>query len=165
MVYFIKFPRLGASYQNYLSSEQRTMLSIRNRILGCGVSNLLLYKKKLPKDIREDVSSKRGIKSISIIDPNRIDQSSIMILHTEIIDNISNIVKFSIENDRMLFIPYDSDTNWDDDTKIVDVKRYRGGKNRIKSEDSPLNISRNNISFISDIKDLDREFKLLYLLN
>lgn len=111
MIYFIKSRNYNNS-NNHINLENRRLMDIKTILDNVGYSNILLYNKVIPHKLRS-INHKRKCINISSLNLNLINQKSIIVLHSEIIDEkLSELVKHCLDNNKYLFLFYDPDKDY-----------------------------------------------------
>ena len=68
MILLIRCDKKVISYNNWLTSFNSEILDINEVLINNGLSTLLLYRRKLTKEIRQSTTHKRGANSVSSLD-------------------------------------------------------------------------------------------------
>ena len=120
MIILIRCDKEVKSYNNWTTTFNSEIADINDLFISNGLSTLLLYKKKLPDEVRKSTTQKRGISSISSLDFSLLTQDCILLYQGDVIDeekdvksieelfqfcHINNknlVLQFSLENQHMV---------------------------------------------------------------
>jgi hypothetical protein len=120
MIILIRCDKEVKSYNNWTTTFNSEIADINDLFISNGLSTLLLYKKKLPDEVRKYTSQKRGINSISTLDFSLLNKDCILLYHGDVIDEEKDVksieelfqfchvnkkhlvLQFSLENQHMI---------------------------------------------------------------
>lgn len=154
MILLIRCDKEVKSFNNWTTTFNSEMSDINDVFISNGVSTLLLYKKKLPHEVKYSTINKRGIKSLSSIELNLLNEECIILYHSDLIDKdcdqtvIEELFNYSHNTGKYLILQFSLENQ-----HLV---------NHICTG-SEVYIERNQLS--NFLIELDRELKLKKLLN
>jgi hypothetical protein len=120
MIILIRCDKEVKSYNNWTTTFNSEIADINDLFISNGLSTLLLYKKKLPDEVRKSTTQKRGISSISSLDFSLLTQDCILLYQGDVIDEEKDVksieelfqfchvnkkhlvLQFSLENQHMI---------------------------------------------------------------
>jgi hypothetical protein len=120
MIILIRCDKEVKSYNNWTTTFNSEIGDINDVFTSNGLSTLLLYKRKLPDEVRKSTTQKRGIGSISSLDLSLLTQDCILLYHGDVLDEEKDVksieelfklchsnqkhlvLQFSLENQHMI---------------------------------------------------------------
>jgi|LauGreDrversion4_2_1035121.scaffolds.fasta_scaffold506284_2 hypothetical protein len=108
MIILIRCDKEVKSYNNWTTTFNSEMSDINDVFISNGLSTILLYRRKLPDEVKKSTTKKRGINCISSLDHSLLTQDCILFYHGDVIDekkdveSIEDLFKFCHENGKHL---------------------------------------------------------------
>lgn len=112
MILLIRCDKEIRSYNNWLTSFNSEVLDINEVLINNGLSTLLLYRRKLTKEIRQSTTHKRGANSVSSLDFSLLKEDCILFLHSDVLreegdeESIERLFRFCHENCKHLVLQF-----------------------------------------------------------
>ena len=91
MIILIRCDKEVRSYNNWTTTFNSEIGDINEVFTSNGLSTILLYKRKLPDEVRKSTTQKRGIGSISSLDFSLLTQDCILLYHGDVLDEEKDV--------------------------------------------------------------------------
>jgi hypothetical protein len=91
MIILIRCDKEVRSYNNWTTTFNSEIGDINEVFTSNGLSTLLLYKRKLPDEVRKSTTQKRGIGSVSSLDFSLLTQDCILLYHGDVLDEEKDV--------------------------------------------------------------------------
>ena len=78
MIILIRCDKEVKSYNNWTTTFNSEMSDINDVFISNGLSTILLYRRKLPDEVKKSTTKKRGINCISSLDHSLLTQDCIL---------------------------------------------------------------------------------------
>jgi putative sterol carrier protein len=154
MILLIRCDKEVKNFNNWTTAFNRDLLDIKEVFDNNDISTFLIYKKKLPDEIRKSFHQKRGCSSLSTLDFTLIKEECMIFYHADVIQEetdskiIEDLFNYCHINNKHLILQFSLETQ-----HLV---------NHI-CNGSEVYILREQVE--SYLKVIDRELKLNRLLN
>lgn len=112
MIILIRCDKEVKSYNNWTTTFNSEIADINEVFTSNGLSTLLLYKRKLPDEVRKSTTQKRGIGSVSSLDFSLLTQDCVLLYHGDVIvedkdvKSIEELFQFCHVNQKHLVLQF-----------------------------------------------------------
>ena len=112
MIILIRCDKEVRSYNNWTTTFNSEIGDINEVFTSNGLSTLLLYKRKLPDEVRKSTTQKRGIGSVSSLDFSLLTQECVLLYHGDVIvedkdvKSIEELFQFCHVNQKHLVLQF-----------------------------------------------------------
>jgi hypothetical protein len=112
MIILIRCDKEVKSYNNWTTTFNSEIADINEVFTSNGLSTLLLYRRKLPDEVRKSTTQKRGIGSVSSLDFSLLTQECVLLYHGDVIvedkdvKSIEELFQFCHINQKHLVLQF-----------------------------------------------------------
>jgi hypothetical protein len=112
MIILIRCDKEVKSYNNWTTTFNSEIADINEVFTSNGLSTLLLYRRKLPDEVRKSTTQKRGIGSVSSLDFSLLTQECVLLYHGDVIvedkdvKSIEELFQFCHVNQKHLVLQF-----------------------------------------------------------
>jgi hypothetical protein len=112
MIILIRCDKEVKSYNNWTTTFNSEIADINEVFTSNGLSTLLLYRRKLPDEVRKSTTQKRGIGSVSSLDFSLLTQDCVLLYHGDVIvedkdvKSIEELFQFCHVNQKHLVLQF-----------------------------------------------------------
>ncbi len=112
MIILIRCDKEVRSYNNWTTTFNSEIGDINEVFTSNGLSTLLLYRRKLPDEVRKSTTQKRGIGSVSSLDFSLLTQDCVLLYHGDVIvedkdvKSIEELFQFCHVNQKHLVLQF-----------------------------------------------------------
>lgn len=120
MILLIRCDKETRSYNNWVTTFNSEISNVNDIFIKNGISTLLLYRRKLPDEVRKSTIHKRGANSVSSLDLSILKEDCILFYHGDVLredgdevaieklfnychnNNKHLVMQFSLENQHLI---------------------------------------------------------------
>ncbi len=112
MIILIRCDKEVKSYNNWTTTFNSEIADINEVFISNGLSTILLYRRKLPDEVRKSTTQKRGIGSVSSLDFSLLTQDCVLLYHGDVIvedkdvKSIEELFQFCHVNQKHLVLQF-----------------------------------------------------------
>ena len=111
MILLIRCDKEARSYNNWITTFNSEISDVNDVFISNGISTLLLYKRKLPDEVRKSTIHKRGTKNISSLDFSLLKEECILFYHADVLteddeEAIEKLFNYCHENNKHLVMQF-----------------------------------------------------------
>lgn len=112
MIILIRCDKEVKSYNNWTTTFNSEIADINEVFTSNGLSTILLYRRKLPDEVRKSTTQKRGIGSVSSLDFSLLTQDCVLLYHGDVIvedkdvKSIEELFQFCHINQKHLVLQF-----------------------------------------------------------
>jgi len=112
MIILIRCDKEVKSYNNWTTTFNSEIADINEVFTSNGLSTILLYRRKLPDEVRKSTTQKRGIGSVSSLDFSLLTQDCVLLYHGDVIvedkdvNSIEELFQFCHINQKHLVLQF-----------------------------------------------------------